>query len=179
MILKLETLNGNHLETVRKWRMLPEVTKYMYTDPVITPESQLAWYNSIKDDKNNKNWVIVVDNVNVGFVNLKINPNRRGFWAYYIADSDYLGKGIGKQIELNLLRYVFDVLKLHKLTCEVFEWNDKVVKIHEKYGSKIEGLLKDHICKNGAYYNVVTMGILKEEWEQISHKFEIITVQIE
>jgi RimJ/RimL family protein N-acetyltransferase len=68
-------------------------------------------------------------------------------------------------VELNVYTYVFDVLKLNKLCCEVFCSNDLVIKIHEKYGSKIEGTLKQHILKNGQFHDIVTMGILKSEWE--------------
>jgi UDP-4-amino-4,6-dideoxy-N-acetyl-beta-L-altrosamine N-acetyltransferase len=180
MELKFEKLREKHLEQVRVWRMLPEVTKYMYTDPVITRESQKAWYNTIRDDDTQRNWVVDVDGVDIGLVSLKIYwSNKRGFWAYYIGDSTYLGKGIGKQIEFNMLRYVFDILKLNKLTCEVFAFNDKVVKIHEKYGSKIEGILKEHIYKNNQFNDVVVMGILKSEWVQIKEKFDIIEAEIE
>jgi hypothetical protein len=40
MRVKLAKLREEDLNMVAKWRMLPEITKYMYTDPVITPESQ-------------------------------------------------------------------------------------------------------------------------------------------
>lgn len=180
MKLKFEKLREKHLEQVRLWRMLPEVTKYMYTDPKITKESQIDWYNIIRNDNTQSTWVVDVDGTNIGIVSLKIDSlNKRGFWAYYIGNFAYLGKGIGKQIELNMLIYVFEILNLNKLTCEVFEFNDRVVKIHEKYGSRIEGNLKNHIYKNGEYYNVVIMGILKSEWEQIKGKFDITSAEIE
>lgn len=43
--------------------------------------------------------------------------------------------------------YVFNTLKLNKLCCEVFEFNRKVIEIHKKFGTEIEGILKQHICK--------------------------------
>lgn len=180
MWIKFNVLQEHHLDKVRYWRMLPEVTRYMYTDPIITPESQLEWFKKVDLDNSQTNWVVSVDNVDIGFVSLKIDSiNKRGFWAYYIGESEYLGKGIGKQIELNILNYVFESLNLHKLTCEVFEFNDKVIKIHEKYGSKVEGLLKEHVYKNNIPYNVVIMGILKDEWLKIKENFQIIHAEIE
>ena len=178
--MKFNKLKESHLEQVRMWRMKSEITKFMYTDPIITKESQINWFKSINGDDNNKNWVVSIDNVNVAFVNLKIDKiNKRGFWAYYIGELDYMGKGIGKQIELNILSYVFDILNLNKLTCEVFEFNDKVVKIHQKYGSKIEGILSEHIFKNEIFYNVVVMGILKNDYEQIKKNFDIVYADFE
>lgn len=37
----------NDMEMVRQWRMMPEVTKYMYTDPIITLEQQIKWYDKV------------------------------------------------------------------------------------------------------------------------------------
>ena len=86
---------------------------------------------------------------------------------------------MGKQIELNILSYVFDELKLNKLCCEVLAFNELVVKIHQKYGSKIEGRLRKHIFKNGEFHDVIVMGILKEEWERIKEKFDFVKAKIE
>ncbi len=70
-------------------------------------------------------------------------------------------------------------MKFNKLCCEVFEFNDKVVKIHEKFGSKIEGVLKEHIFKNGAYHNVVRMAILRDEWYAIRDGYQYDNIEIE
>jgi len=180
MKLKFIELNEEHLEQVRAWRMLPEITKYMYTDPIITKESQLKWFHSIRYDESNRNWVVSVDGVLIGFVNLKISwKNKRGFWAYYIGNPDYIGKGIGVQIELNILRYVFDILNLNKLECEVFQFNNRVVRIHQKCGSKIEGTLRHHVIKNEGLENIICMGILKSEWDLIKDDFDINIAEIE
>jgi len=180
--VKLVLLREEHLEKVRKWRMSEEVTQYMYTDPIITPEQQKQWFNKIKNDSSCIYWVVNVDGVDVGVVNLvDIDySNLRCFWAYYLADPSIRGKGVGKTIELNILKFVFDTLKLNKLCCEVLSFNEIVVKIHEKYGSKVEGIFREHIYKNGEFYDVVRMGILAREWrEEILPNFEIPPCEIE
>ena len=76
-------------------------------------------------------------------------------------------------MELNIHQYVFEDLGLNKLCCEVFAWNEIVIKIHQKYGSKIEGSRKAHIFKNGKYHDIVEMAILKKDWrERIKGKFD-------
>jgi RimJ/RimL family protein N-acetyltransferase len=69
-------------------------------------------------------------------------------------------------VELNILHYVFETLKLNKLCGEVLAFNEKVVEIHQKYGSKVEGRRRQHICKNGEYLDVVEVGILRQEYEK-------------
>jgi UDP-4-amino-4,6-dideoxy-N-acetyl-beta-L-altrosamine N-acetyltransferase len=181
--MKLEfcKLLEEHLEIVRKWRMSPEVSKYMYTDPVITPEQQRNWYEKLKKDPIRRYWIIRVDADFVGVINFyNIDLiNKRCSWAYYLGETSVRGKGVGKQIELNVLSHVFDDLRLNKLCCEVLAFNDLVVKIHQKYGAKIEGKLKKHIYKNGVFHDVIVMGNLKEEWDEMEEKFEFVKVSFE
>ena len=163
-----------HLDFLRIWRTSPEVTKYLYTDPKITHEQQKRWYEKIKEDPSRRDWIIKVDDKFVGNVylyNIDL-VNKRCSWSYYLGETSIRGKGIGKQIELNILSYIFDNLNLNKLCCEVLAFNDLVVKIHQKYGSKIEGRLRKHIYKNGQFQDVIVMGILKEEWDEIKEELK-------
>ena len=57
--------------------------------------------------------------------------------------------------------------------------NEIVVKIHQKYGSKIEGRFEKHIFKQGRFHDIVCMAILKEEWENMKKNFEFEKINIE
>lgn len=181
MNIVFRKINECDLETIRKWRMLPEVTKYMYTDPKLTQKSQERWYRKISADPTCAYWIIQVDGIDIGLIYLTNidKTNRRANWAYYIAESSLKGRGLGTQLELNILYYVFDVLNLNKLCCEVFTWNERVISIHEHFGSKIEGRRRSHIYKDGQFHNIVEMGILKDEWEQIKRDTERIPAVFE
>lgn len=160
----------NSLEKILIWRTDPEVSKYMYTDPQLTMDDQKRWYKEkVINGGDCKYWLVNVDNMNIGVVSLYNidHVNKRCYWAYYIGESGFMGKGIGKLIELNIMKYVFDNMNINKLCCEVFTSNDKVIKIHEKYGSKVEGVLRKHIFKNGEFHDIVTMGVLNDEWKVI------------
>ncbi len=74
---------------------------------------------------------------------------------------------------------MFEKLELNKLYCQVLSWNDIVVKIHHKYGSKIEVNFRQHIFKCNKFYDIVCMGILKEEWLEIKKQFEFQIIEIE
>ena len=64
---------------------------------------------------------------------------------------------------------VFENLKLNKLCGEVLGFNDRVLQMHAKFGFKQEGLLRKHICKNDEFVDVVSIGLLKEEWENLKN----------
>ena len=67
---------------------------------------------------------------------------------------------------------------LNKLCCEVLAFNEKVIQIHEKFGSEIEGVFKQHIFKNNTFLDVVRMGILKEKWDEIKSQYEYRKIPI-
>jgi len=181
MTLKLKTINKEDLSQIMEWRMMPEVTKYMYTDPKLTIDSQLKWHEDISNSNEVKYWIIEFENKKIGVINLyRIdNWNKRCFWAYYIGDTSFRGKGIGRKLECNIYDYVFYNLNLNKLCCEVLEENDNVIKIHQKFGSKIEGNFRKHIFKNNRFFNVIRMAILKEEWDRIKSNYEYDKIEID
>jgi len=180
--IKLLKLQESHIEKVRIWRNSEEISKYMFTDPVISPEEQKQWFKEIKKKETSKYWIINVDGIDVGLVSLyNIDmQNKRSFWAFYIADPSVRGKGVGSAIELNILRYVFTELKINKLCGETMPINDRGFKIHEQFGSQVEGVLREHIVKKGQFHDVVMLGIIKSDWEkEIKTKYEVPKITIE
>lgn len=157
--IELKRIKLDNLDKIMLWRNSPEVSTYMYTSPKLTIEDQKKWFEKISHDDKASYWLIVVDGIDVGVLNLydidKIN--KRCFWAYYLGEISVRGKGVARHLECNIYDYVFFELGLNKLCCEVLEFNDTVVQIHIKFGSEVEGLFKQHIqrwevlkrCQNG------------------------------
>ena len=105
--------------------------------------------------------------------------NRRACWAYYIADERARGKGLAKSLELNIYAHVFETMGLSRLWCEVLGFNERVVQIHEKFGSRIEGTLRQHIWKNGEAHDVVRMAVMAQDWPEIRERFRFDRIAIE
>ncbi|NRF70258.1 UDP-4-amino-4,6-dideoxy-N-acetyl-beta-L-altrosamine N-acetyltransferase [Aquincola sp. S2] len=186
MSYRLRLVREADLEMVMRWRMLPEVTKYMYTDPQLTIEQQRAWYERMATSERDRVWIIEsIDEAgaaqSIGLLSLsEIDwTNRRCAWAYYLGETSARGIGLAKSLELTIYAYVFDTLGLNKLWCEVFSFNDRVVALHEKFGSKVEGVARQHIFKNGEWFDVVRMGILKSEWDSLRDKWTWTPIEIE
>ncbi|MFZ5981801.1 MAG: UDP-4-amino-4,6-dideoxy-N-acetyl-beta-L-altrosamine N-acetyltransferase [Candidatus Zixiibacteriota bacterium] len=182
MNLRFRNINPDDLPMILEWRTMPEVADYMYTDFEPKIEIQQKWYEAINKDNTRRDWLINVDGEDVGLLSIvRIDDlNQRCEWAYYLASPTVRGKGIGKSVELNVLEYVFENLKLNKLCCEVLGNNELVVRIHEKYGSKIEGNRRRHIFKRGEFHDIVEMGILREDWEKkIRGKHEYVKAKFD
>ncbi len=168
MKLHFRNIKEDDLEMILAWRTNPEVTRYMFTDPDLSLENQRRWFERIAADQSRLDWIINADGEDVGLVSLVHidTVNRRCDVGHYLGAPNARGKGIGKAVELNILAYVFETLKLNKFCAEVLAFNEKAIRLHQKCGSKIEGRRRRHIFKNNDYHDVVEVGILRQEWER-------------
>lgn len=164
----MRRIKEEDLEMVMEWRMRPNITEFMNTDPTRTIKSQKEWFNKIKDNKEQIYWIIVVNNVPIGVINVfNIDyDNKRCSWGYYIAEVEYRSLKLALFLEWNLYDYVFDTLMRHKFCNETFVDNKQVIKLHGMCGSKEDGIMRQHIYKNGKYYDVSVGSILVDEWRK-------------
>lgn len=165
----LRPLAPDDLELVRAWRNSPAVAQYMYTADPISAEQQQAWYARISQDATVQYWLIYHQDRPVGVANLYAisERNRSAYWAFYLGEENLHGSGIGAKVELAVLEYVFEELKLNKLSCEVFVTNEKVVAMHEKFGFRREAYFRQHIYKDKQFVDVVGLAMLRREWQQV------------
>lgn len=71
---------------------------------------------------------------------------------------DYWGYGIGKNLLKESITWA-DSNEIKKITLNVLETNEKAIKLYEKSGFMIEGILKnDKILSDGNYYHTIVMG---------------------
>ncbi len=166
MTVALRLMRRDDSERVLAWRNSPEVAAYMYTDYAISSEEHARWLSAALSAADRRYWIIAMDGAPVGLANLARIDNAAGRceWAYYLADSATRGKGVGAQVEYAVIRYVFTCLKLNKLWCEVLLENEAVWKLHESFGFRREALLRQHVCKDGRFQDVVGLGLLAEDW---------------
>ena len=166
MNVEMTRVRENDLEMIMDWRMRPYVTEFMNTDPVLTIDGQRKWFEKIRDSKDQINWIIRYNNRSVGLINVfNIDRiNSRCSWGYYIAEKDARSLQLALYLEWSLYDYVFDVMGLHKLCNETFVENKQVIKLHIMCGGREDGVLRQHICKNGIYHDISVGSIIASEW---------------
>ena len=173
-------IHEEDLEMIMNWRMLPEITRYMNTDPKLTLEGQKQWFEKIKKSDKDFYWILEVDGTPAGVVSLVDYDSNQIHTGVYIAVKEKRSLKLALYLQWNLYRYAFEYLEVHKVCEEVFSENKEVNRILDMCGSKREGVLRDSVCKNGKYYDVVARGILRSEWEEVKEKraFDMISFEI-
>lgn len=167
--ITLRKLSFEDIELVRNWRNSPDVAPYMYNEAHISEEQQKKWFEKVSIDSSSVYWIIEYEGKKLGLASLTgIDRTLSScYWAFYLGDLSIRGGGIGAKIEYNVLEYVFNELKLNKLRCEVFITNDKVIKMHEKFGFRREAYYREHCLKNDQKLDVVGLAMLQSEWAVI------------
>lgn len=161
---QLRGIDSSELEMMLAWRNSPAVRLNMYTRQVITLEEHLSWWDRIKSSDKNKYFMYVDAGHPQGIVAFTgiDKESKNSSWAFYA--NPEAPKGTGSRMEFLALNYAFYEMGLHKLCCEVLAFNAAVVKLHQKFGFNIEGVLREQHLVDEKYVDVVRLGLLATEW---------------
>ncbi|OXS74988.1 GNAT family N-acetyltransferase [Lysinibacillus sp. KCTC 33748] len=86
---------------------------------------------------------------------------KQGEIAYWIGE-EYWGKGYATEAAQSIVQFAFEEKRLHKVFARYFSTNPASGTVMDKIGMKQEGILKDHIIKDGKYEDLVFYGIINE-----------------
>lgn len=85
--------------------------------------------------------------------------NRVAEIGIMIGDKAFRGRGYGADALKLLIRFAGDEMNLHKLKLMVFSFNLQAIACYEKCGFVKEGLFKQELWRDGAYHDVVALGL--------------------
>lgn len=161
-------------ELIFAWRSQPDVAANMYSDHAIARDEHARWFARIPARNDYRYWIVTLDQQPVGLVNLAHidRQNGRTDWGFYLAAPAARGRGVGGFVEFQVMRVAFDELRLNKLYGEVLAFNKAALAFHEKHGYRIEGCQRQHVRKDGSYHDVVLIGLLRDEWDELKPGLE-------
>lgn len=166
------------LEKIMRWRMDPDITRYMNTDPKLTLDGQKRWFAGISANTDVCYWIVEVDREAAGVINLTGLDRADGVlgWAYYIGEKRLRSMKLALSLEMSLYDYIFDVLDKNALTGDIFTLNKGVIQLHLLCGSEIIQEKKHHVHKGDVWYDVTFMQMTRDRWQQIrgTKKYEKI-----
>jgi RimJ/RimL family protein N-acetyltransferase len=110
----------------------------------------------------------------IGFIGLfGIEWNHGNAWVGIgLGERDYWGKGYGTDAMCAILDYAFNELNLYRVTLDVFEYNPRAIRSYEKAGFQLEGRVRKMIHRDGRRWDVLVMGVLRDEWEERSWRIK-------
>lgn len=130
------------------------IEKELYVD---SPDFVIFGIRSLEDDRL------------LGEIGLDLIQDGHGetFVGLGLGERDDWGNGYGTDAMRIILRYAFDELNLHRVALDVFEYNPRAIRSYEKTGFKYEGRMRRALHRDGRRWDLIFMGILREEWIQL------------
>src|SRR5690625_1785728 len=169
--VRLRKMSIEDVSIYHKWRNDIEVMQF--TNPsldIFTYADTEKFINSIIESHNSKGYMIeeVKTGKPIGVTSL-INidyGNRNAECIIDIGDKDYWGKGFGRESFKLLLDFAFKELNLHKVYLRVFSFNERAINLYNSFGFGEEGKLQEQLYRNGAWHDIIFMGLLKRNYKE-------------
>lgn len=120
-------------------------------------ESASTFYFSIRS---------TADNALLGDIALDVDEWNTGnaFVGLAVYERANWGKGFGSEAMHLLLEFAFNEVNMRRVSLTVFEYNPRAIRSYEKVGFRHEGRLRGRLMREGKRWDMLVMGILREEW---------------
>jgi RimJ/RimL family protein N-acetyltransferase len=157
-----------------KWINDPEVRRFLKVFRPTSLESEKKFIESTNGSSNSIIFTMeTFEGQAIGVMSLeKIDwKNRRAVTGTFIGEKDFWGLGYATDAKMELLRYAFDELNLHKICSGAVEFNERSVAYSQKCGYRIEGREKQHIFRDGKYYDHILLAVFRKGWFNAYQKY--------
>lgn len=155
-------------EYFAKWEVDPDMTRYFALDKDRTYEDVVTEGFAYKEDKSVMDLTITEKDSGkpLGRVIIsRIEPHYKSLDITKIyVGGDMRGKGIGSETLEGLLKYCFEEMDLQRVTLDYFTGNTKAAALYRKMGFVDEGVARNACSKDGIYYDLNLMSILRDEY---------------
>ncbi|MFE0026242.1 GNAT family N-acetyltransferase [Amycolatopsis sp. NPDC059021] len=163
----LTQLDESHLDD--SWASLQdqEVTRFTGTHATFTYEQIRKWNASRPGLTDRADWAILraEDRAYVGdaaLTNVDAD-NASASFRIALSTAAEFGRGYGTEATRLLLDYAFDVVGLHRVQLEVFDFNTRARRVYEKCGFVAEGVQREALRWDGAWHDVILMAVLASD----------------
>lgn len=167
----LRAVEQEDLNQLKDWRNLPHFRKNFREVRELGSQNQQAWYNSLLTNSN-RDFMFSIVELSTGkligacgllYINWII---RSADFSFYIGkDELYIDdEGIASDAAGLLIDYGFNVLNLHKIWMELYEFDEQKIKFFQQtFNFKTDGILRDNCFQDGRYHNSLIISLLTTE----------------
>ncbi len=160
----LRALEKKDLKRCLKWVNDSEVTKDMGTSFPKSMHEEERWYEGIQKSEKRKIFAIQAGKRYIGNISLENIDyrNRKATLGIMIGELGYWNRGYGTDAIKTSLSLAFNEMNLHKVYLYVFPSNKRAIRCYKKCGFEKEGLVRDHVFKQGKYQDLLVMSVINK-----------------
>lgn len=165
-------------DLIVKWRNNPRVRhNFIYQKP-FTKEGHEHWIKTMIETGEAIQFIIcqAESGRELGSVYFRdiSREHHKAEYGIFVGEDDAIGQGIGSKTCRLACQYGFQVEKWHKIMLRAFADNMPAIRSYEKAGFVKEAYLKDDVCIDGVFRDIVLMGLLspEEDWKDKQHRLD-------
>lgn len=167
--LRAPIAGDSHLFTDKSGNIDTETAKmYDRIELPKSPDAMKSFLENVNSDSSRDDFLFTVetfDGIPVGQITAFDCDRRNGCFRYGLfIHPDFKGCGYGKDAAIILLDYYFNQLRYHKANIYIYACNNASVAFHTKLGFREEGISKESAFFDGAYRDIVYMGMFDREF---------------
>ena len=168
----LRAIEEEDLEMLRELANDPDYEKMIvgWSFP-ISKREQREWFGTIQNGLSRLRYMIETEaDGAVGMIGLQDIDWKNGSASglgMRIAKKEIRTKGLATDAWMTLMKYAFDELRLNRVNGSALAFNKASLRVCEKVGFKVEGIQRKAIFKNGEYVDLVFMGCLRSDYEEL------------
>ena len=160
----LRLMTYEDTENIVNWRNSDAVRKNFIYQALFTRESHENWIRTMVETGKVVQMIICESDTDrpVGSVYIRDidKTHQKAEYGIFIGEPQARGKGYGTAAAQLMIKYCFEELQLHRLFLRVYAENIQAIRSYEKAGFVKEAHLREDVCIDGKYHDIVLMGIL-------------------
>jgi diamine N-acetyltransferase len=172
--VELRPVEASDLDTFQVWVNDPEIRRDILIFRPVTQMREKEWNETIQKDPNAIHFAIwTLDGMLIGNTGIfDIHwPHRFGQTGTLIGEERFRNQGFGFDAKMQLLNYAFNTLDLRRISSGAFEFNERSLRYNLKCGYQIEGRARKQYFKDGQYWDLIHLGVLREEWQPLWEEY--------
>jgi diamine N-acetyltransferase len=172
--IRLRAIERTDIPKFLKWFNDPEVTKGLATIFPMSEAREIQWFDEMLkrpievqpfgiEIEVDGEWQLIG---NTSFFDFDKFAHSSEI-GIVIGEKKNWGKGYGSKALRLVLKHGFDSMNLNRISLKVYALNDRAIRVYNKVGFTLEGTMRDAIFRDGKYFDVHMMSILRKEWKPI------------
>ncbi len=163
----LRLMNKNDTDLIVAWRNSEPVRRNFIYQAPFTRAGHENWIKTMIETGKVVQMIIcdLITDKPLGSVYIRDIDRQHGKAEYgiFIGAPEGRGRGVGTAAAKLMLRYCFEEEGLHRVYLRVFPENQQAIRSYEKAGFLREGLLKEDVCIDGRYRDILWMAKLADK----------------
>lgn len=152
----------------------PDVVRYLGPKPMVSVDEaieRIRIYQQRFKERQELRWVVTLRETGrlIGTCVLKNfeSSRHRAALGYTIA-ADTWGKGIGTEIARAVLRYGFEIVRLHSIEAQIDARNEASIALVRKLGFVQEGFYREDYFSDlsGTFTDTAVFSLLAQDWQR-------------